>query len=253
MRSLLLLLKLALCLAIFPPAEAQDIPAPIVAAVAAADRSDADRKRDVTDRPTELLTFAGLRPGMAVADIFGGAGYWSELAARVVGPEGSVDLVNNVGYFNYAREGLKARFADGRMSAVRQHVVETCDLGLGRERLDLAILFMSYHDLYWVDPQEGWPGIDAARFLSQVAAAIKPGGQLLIVDHAAASGTGSSAAQTLHRIDERFTQSDIESQGFALEKTWDKYRNPGDDRTKHVFDPAVRGSTDRFVHLYRRR
>lgn len=251
MRTLLLIL--ALSFGIFPCAEAQDVPGPIAAAVAAADRSDADRARDARDQPAALLAFVGLRPGMAVADVFGGAGYWSELAARVVGPEGSVDLVNNVGYFNYAREGLKARFADGRMGAVRQHVVETCDLGLGSERLDLTILFMSYHDLYWVDPQEGWPKIDVANFLSQVAAATKPGGHLLIVDHAAASGTGSSAAQTLHRIDERFTQSDIESHGFELEKTWHGYRNPGDDRTKHVFDPAVRGSTDRFVHLYRRR
>lgn len=250
MRALLLILLLSLGL--LPCAEAQDVPAPIAAAIAAADRSDPDRARDAKDRPAELLAFAGLRPGMAVADIFAGGGYWSELMARVVGPEGSVDLVNNVGYFNFARDGLKARFADGRMSGIRQHVVETCDLGLGRGRLDLAVLFMSYHDLYWVDPQGGWPKIDVASVLSQVAAAIKPGGYLLIVDHAAVEGTGASAAQTLHRIDERFAQADIEGHGFELEKTWDGYRNPEDDRTKFVFDPAVRGRTDRFVHLYRR-
>lgn len=250
MRSVLL--NLALCLAVLPAAEAADIPAPIAAAVAAADRSDADRKRDAIDRPAELLAFVGLAPGMAVADVFAGAGYWSELASRVVGPEGSVDLVNNLGYYHFVRDGLKARFADGRMSGVRQHVVESCDLGLGRERVDLALIFMSYHDLYWVAPEEGWPKIDAAHFLDQLRDAIKPGGHLLIVDHAAASGTGSSAAQDLHRIDERFAQADIESHGFELEKTWDGYRNAGDDHTKVVTDPAVRGKTDRFVHLYRR-
>ena len=86
----------------------------------------------------------------------------------------------------------------------------------------------------------------------QIKAAVKPGGHLLIVDHAAAAGSGNSAAQDLHRIDEEFAKRDIESHGFEIEKTWDGYRNPDDDPSKLVFDPAVRGKTDRFVHLYRR-
>ena len=74
----------------------------------------------------------------------------------------------------------------------------------------------------------------------------------LIVDHAARSGTGKDAAQDLHRIDEAFAQRDIESHGFRLEKTWDGLRNSADEHTKRVFDPAIRGRTDRFVHVYRR-
>jgi predicted methyltransferase len=38
----------------------------------------------------------------------------------------------------------------------------------------------------------------------------------------------------------------------VVEQTWDGYRNPADDLGKLVFDPSVRGKTDRFVHLYRR-
>jgi len=82
---------------------------------------------------------------------------------------------------------------------------------------------------------------------------LKPDGHLLIVDHAAAEGTGSSSAQDLHRIDEAFAKKDISGHGFELEKTWDGYRNSADDLTKLVFDPAVRGKTDRFTQLYRRR
>ena len=70
---------------------------------------------------------------------------------------------------------------------------------------------------------------------------------------AAAAGSGSSAAQDIHRIEEAFAQRDIEGHGFKLEKTWDGYRNSADDLSKLVFDPALRGKTDRFTHLYRRR
>jgi predicted methyltransferase len=112
---------------------------------------------------------------------------------------------------------------------------------------------MSYHDLYWVDEKEGWPKIDSDNFLKQLHAALKPGGRLLIVDHAAKEGTGSSAAQTLHRIDEAFTKKDFTSHGFAFEKAFTGYRNTTDDHTKMVFDESIRGKTDRFAHLYIRK
>jgi predicted methyltransferase len=72
------------------------------------------------------------------------------------------------------------------------------------------------------------------------------------VDHAAVEGSGSSAASTLHRIEEAFTKKDITSHGFALEKTWNGLRNSADDHTKNVFDDSIRGKTDRFTHLYRK-
>jgi len=82
-------------------------------------------------------------------------------------------------------------------------------LGLGDNVLDGAVIVMSYHDLYWVDEKEGWPKVDAAKFLDQIARALKPGGVLLMVDHSAKAGTDSSAAQTLHRIDEQFAVADF--------------------------------------------
>lgn len=126
-------------------------------------------------------------------------------------------------------------------------------MDLGREQFDLIMIYLSYHDIYWVDEETyGWPKIDADRFLTSLHDALKPGGKLLIVDHAAAADTGKSAAQDLHRIDEAFTKKDITAHGFLVEKSWHGLRNSADDHTKNVFDDAIRGKTDRFTHLYRR-
>ena len=244
------LIAAALLILISAPLQAADVPANVSVAVAAAERSDKDRERDARDRPAELMTFAGIAPGMKIADVFGGSGYWTELMARAVGPGGHVQLVNNAPYFAFAGKDLKTRFEGNRLTNADQITVETCDLKLGSKTYDMIVIFMSYHDLYYVDEKDGWPAIDASHFLDQLHAALKAGGVLLIVDHAAAAGSGSTAAQNLHRIDEEFAKKDIASHGFKLKDTWDGYRNPSDDRTKLVFDPAVRGKTDRFTHLY---
>lgn len=215
-------------------------------------RTAADRERDARDRPAELLALAGIRPGMKVADIFGGGGYYAEILSYVVGPTGKVQLVNNAPYVAFTRKEYEPRFKDGRLAAVERSVVESCNLGLKPESLDAAMIVLSYHDLYHHDPN-GWPRIDAAQFLEQIRRAVKPGGVFLIVDHAARDGSGSDAAHELHRIDEQFAIRDLESHGFALEKRWDGLRNASDDRTKQVFDAAIRGKTDRFVHVYRRK
>src|SRR6187401_133624 len=137
------------------PLQAADIPANIAAAVASPERSAKDRERDARDKPAELLAFAGLKPGMKVADVFGGGGYWSEIYTRAVGPTGSVTLVNNVGYFNYSKDDLKARFDKDRLKQIKRRVVETPNMDLGRDQFDLITIYLSYHDIYWVDEAEG--------------------------------------------------------------------------------------------------
>ena len=68
---------------------------------------------------------------------------------------------------------------------------------------------------------------------------------------AAAIGfAGSAAAQTLHRIDETFARADFERAGFRFVSSSDALRNGADDRTRNVFDPAIRGKTDRFALVF---
>jgi predicted methyltransferase len=228
--------------------------APDIAAVLASpSRSAEDRERDARDKPAEVLALAKFEAGDTVADILAGSGYYSEILSGIVGPQGQVLLVNDTRYDAFGKEGYTKRLADGRLPNVR-HLVGPADaLGMGEGVLDGAVIVMSYHDLYWVDDEKpGQQKIDADQFLDQIARALKPGGALLVVDHSAKAGTGSSAAQTLHRIDEQFAIADFKQHGLALEAELPVLRNAADDRSKNVFDPAIRGKTDRFVHLYRK-
>lgn len=215
-------------------------------------RSAADRERDARDKPAEVLALAKFRRGDTVADILAGGGYYSEILSGIVGPSGKVLLVNNIGYDGFGKKGYTERLANNRLPNVT-HVVGPSDaLGMGENVLDGAVIVMSYHDLYWVDEKEGWPKVDAGRFLDQIARALKPGGVLVVVDHSAKQGTGSADAQTLHRIDEQFAIADFRKHGLEWEAAIPVLRNADDDRSKNVFDPAIRGKTDRFVHLYRK-
>jgi predicted methyltransferase len=225
---------------------------PVLALAAPPPRSAEDIERDARDKPQEILAFAGVAPGMHVADLFAGGGYWSELLQAAVGDEGHVLLYNNAGYAKYGAEALEARFAEGRLRQIEQRVAPTDAMGLGEATLDRAIMVMAFHDLYWVDEKQGWPAIDRDAFIAQAVAALKPGGALLIVDHAAVAGSGTDAVNTLHRIDEAFVQATLEKHGLKLESTSPLLRQSGDDHGKHVFDKAIQGRTDRFVQLYRK-
>lgn len=250
-------LLLAACIAIatcLPGCASVDIgsAAKVEAVLANPARSSADRERDVRDKPAEVLALARFKRGDTVADILAGGGYYSEILSGIVGPGGKVLLVNNPGYDNFGKKGLAERLGNNRLPNVTHVAGPSEALGLADASLDGALIVMSYHDLYWVDEKEGWPKVDAGQFLDQVVRAMKPGAVLLVVDHSARQGSGSSDAQTLHRIDEQFAIADFRKHGLEWESAIPVLRNKDDDRSKNVFDPAIRGKTDRFVHLYRK-
>ncbi|MCB1747271.1 MAG: class I SAM-dependent methyltransferase [Gammaproteobacteria bacterium] len=224
---------------------AADIPPHVTAAVDDAARWQRDRERDELSRPADILTFAGVEPGMAVLDLFTGGGYWAELFARAVGPTGHVVAHTNTAYRNFAGKLLDARFDDGRVPGVTVHDAEINDLGLGEARFDLVFIGLGYHDLYFFADFSPLPGRE--WFFGQVQRALKPGGSVVIVDHAAVAGSGATAVQHLHRIDEDYAVADWQRAGFELVARSDVLRNPDDDRSLNVFEDAIRHHTDRFV------
>jgi predicted methyltransferase len=224
---------------------------PIEDAIASTERTDKDRERDAREKPAEVLAFAGVRPGMTVVDMFAGGGYYSELLAGVVGPTGKVLSVNNVPYAQYGKDAIKERFTEGRLKNVERRMVEASYINFPAKSVDLIVIVMSYHDAFWIDEKEGWPEINTDGFIESMKRMLKPGGKLLIVDHNAPAGTGKEVIAKTHRLNEDWAKKSLTSHGFVFEKAYDGLRNKDDQLDKLVFDPAVRGKTDRYVHLYR--
>jgi predicted methyltransferase len=107
---------------------------------------------------------------------------------------------------------------------------------------------MNYHDLHL----EFFGPADLAAVNKAIFAALKPGGIYLVLDHAAAAGSGLRDASTLHRIDPEVVKREVLAAGFVLDAESDALRNPADDHSRKVFDEAVRGKTDKFIFRFRK-
>jgi predicted methyltransferase len=233
--------------------EATAATAAIDAAIASPDRPAADREQDERRRAREFLEFAAIEPGMRVLDAFAASGYYTELLSRIVGPEGEVIAYNNPAYARFAAKGIEARYAGERLPNVRQLTVDVDQLELPPRSLDAVIFVMSFHDLYWHPADGSWPPTDPLQMLRKLHAALKVGGVVIVQDHvAAAGGDAAEVVDKLHRIDPEVVRRDFKAAGFALEAESPMLAHPGDDHTKGVFDPAIRGRTDQFVFRFRR-
>ena len=225
---------------------------PYDAAVHHAGRTERDLTRDAIDHPAELLRLTKLAPGMRVADVLAGDGYYSELASYIVGPTGHVLLLNNAAFEKFSDNRSVARLADHRLPNVEQRTVDLEKMGLEMDSLDAVLLVKVYHDLYWPGPDGPWPKFTPSIVLDQIVAALKPGGVLLLIDHSAKPGTGQTQAGVLHRIDEQFARKDFESRGLAPIAESNLLRNPADGRDLVSYEGPMLGKTDRFVIVFRK-
>jgi len=209
-----------------------------------------DKSQDKNRKPLDILNFSAVEPGHIVIDLLGGGGYYAELFNYIVGAEGKVFLQNNSLFLRFSTDELEKRLKNGRLKNVVRLDSEFADMKLP-DNADLIFMGLSYHDIYV--PRED-PVITANRdeFFEQILAALRPGGSLLIIDHAAVPGSGKDTTAKLHRIDEEWAKNDIESAGFVFEGRLDVLRNPDDSRQLDIWKKEVFRKTDRFVHLYRK-
>jgi len=222
------------------------------AAVASESRPETDRASDAGRKPEAVLEFFGIRPGDVVLEMWAGGGYYTELLAHVVGEDGKVIVHANTPILNFAGEAHTNRHADNRLPNTEILMAENNELALEADSFDAITIVLNYHDLYWASEQYGWEQIDVGQFLAEIFKGLKPGGVLGIVDHQAASGSPSETGSTLHRIDSAIVIAELQEAGFELDGQSDVLTNPEDDHSKSVFDPEIRGNTDRYVLRFRK-
>jgi predicted methyltransferase len=209
------------------------------AIVASPDRSDADRQTDQRRQPAKMLAFAGVTAGMKVLDMEAGAGYSTELLARAVGPTGVVYAQDSAAVMERVKDKFDIRAQSPAMKNV-VHVIRNFDDPIPPDvsGLDLITFFFAYHDTTYMP-------VDRAKMDEKMFAALKPGGFLVIADHAAKAGAGTSVGKTLHRIEEDTLIKEIEAAGFKRVAEGDFLHHPDDPRDVAVFHPEV--PVDEFV------
>ncbi len=194
------------------------------ALIAAPDRSDADRQADKRRDPLPFLQFAGVRPGMKVLDMGAGGGYSTELIARAVAPNGIVYGQNPADMYPPAMARFQDRLKTPAMKDAVADIRPFDDpIPPGVNDLDLITFLFYYHDTTYMN-------VDRAAMDRKMFAALKPGGFLVIADHAAKPGADIAVGKTLHRIDEAVVRQELGAAGFKLVEEGNFWRVPGDTR-----------------------
>ncbi len=238
--ALVLPVLVALCAT--PGLAASPAPAPFVtAAVADPSRPAADTAADALRDPAATLAFAGIRPGMAVGELFPGGGYFTRMLSDVVGPTGKVYGLENAGWKGAVTADRAMIAALGRSNVSLD--VEPFGAFQLPAPVDLFWITQNYHDLHIAK----FGSVDMAAFNRHVFASLKPGGVYFILDHEANRGASEADIARLHRIEKAQVITEVTAAGFRLAGEGDFLHRPADDHTRTIFDPVIQGHTDQYA------
>jgi predicted methyltransferase len=236
-------LSLATLLALAPSlhaANAQDEQAArLRTALAAPERSAEHKASDESRKPIETVQFFGIRDGDVAVDMIAASGWFTEVLSAAVGPTGRVYMQNPP--FMKETDAEKALIRRlGNVEALRVSLAEGGVTG----KADVVVTAMNLHDIYNGFGDQPAGEAPTVEFLKSLHAALKPGGVLAVIDHAGVDGQDN---RKLHRMLPQQARDAIARAGFTIEAESRLLANASDDHTKVVFDPAVRGRTDRFM------
>ncbi|MEX2365077.1 MAG: hypothetical protein WD601_00630 [Pseudohongiellaceae bacterium] len=219
------------------------VPAHIIRGVNSPARTAEQIERDPARLPGQVLALAGLSEGDRIAEITAFGQYYSVILAEAIGPQGHLYMYDMPYLEAFGAVESGTAFAEAHANTDYE-VVDYSVIQLPDD-LDGVYNVLYYHDL---EPQD----VSTAELNEKIYNALRPGGRYLIVDHKAEDGSGWRDAATIHRMAKETIVEEVTAAGFELIADSDILAHPEDDRTTMVFNPGVRGGTDRAVLVFQK-
>jgi predicted methyltransferase len=162
-------------------------------------------ERDQYQKPSQVVEALGLKPGMAVADLGAGSGYFTRRFVEAVTETGRV----------YAVDVEDEMLTYNRESLVHLHIPYTAEFILARpdnpklpmDAVDLIFLCNVYHHLD-----------DRAAYFSNIKSALKPGGRVAIVDFYHDERSGELGFPKKHLVPRETVLGEMTKAGYRLVK-----------------------------------
>jgi ubiquinone/menaquinone biosynthesis C-methylase UbiE len=161
-----------------------------------------DPSRDSWQKPELVVAAMQIAPGMTVADIGAGTGYFEPHLSRAVGPNGRVLALDvEPDMVRY----LIARAAREQLANVDARQVAPDDPALPAASVDRVLIVDTWHHI-----------ANRAAYASRLAVALKPGGEVIVVDFRRDAHRGPPPE---HRIGPEEVARELAAGGLAVRVT----------------------------------
>lgn len=156
--------------------------------------------REIFHERERIVAAAGLKPGMAMADIGAGTGLFTLHFAKAVGADGKVHAVEIARNF---LEHIKVRASKASATNVRTILCTEKSVELPESGIDLAFICDVYHHFEY--PQ---------ATLASLHKALRPGGTLVLIDFKRIPGVSSEFIMNHVRAGQEVFEAEVTAAGF---------------------------------------
>ena len=156
--------------------------------------------REIYHQREKIVSNVGLKPGMTMADIGAGTGLFTLHFAQAVGADGKVYAVEIAKNF---LEHIKARASKASASNVQTILCTEKSVELPEATIDLAFICDVYHHFEF--PQ---------ATLSTLHKALKPGGEIVLIDFKRIPGESSDFVMGHVRAGQEVFEAEVIAAGF---------------------------------------
>jgi predicted methyltransferase len=194
----------------------------IDAALAGEHRSEANRARDRYRHPRETLAFFGIEPGMRVAELWPGGGWYTEVLAPLLHDDGQLTAVAAEGRFLQPYRDFLAAHPELYDRVEVATVTPPDNVSFGEEgAFDAVLTFRNFHN--WVQGDFEDAVVQAAFRV------LRPGGVFGVVEHRGDPALDREGIKRTGYVPEQFIIEAATRAGFVLEERSEINANPNDD------------------------